>query len=134
MGGIFQATSARPSAPIGRLIRNTACQPKASVSKPPSGGPLTGPSMAGMVSQAMAESISSLRTCRSSRRRATGTIIAPPRPCRLRAATSSSRLSARAQSSEARTKTQIAAMKTRFAPKRSATQPETGMNTVSATR
>ncbi len=52
--------------------------------KPPSGGPSTGPSSAGMVSQASAEIISDLVTLRRITSRPTGTIIAPPRPCTMR--------------------------------------------------
>ena len=52
--------------------------------KPPSGGPITGPSSAGIVSQASAEIISDLATLRKMTRRPTGTIIAPPRPWTMR--------------------------------------------------
>ena len=95
---------------------------------------MIGPISAGMVSQVMAERISSFRTWRSSSRRATGSIMAPPSPCRLRAAISSPRPVARPHSTEARVNSTIAAMKTRFAPKRSATQDDSGMKTVSETR
>ena len=55
---------------------------------PPSGGPSTGPISAGMVSQAIARTRSALAVARSRTRRPTGTIIAPPRPCSVRASTS----------------------------------------------
>ena len=54
--------------------------------KPPIGGPTTGPSSAGMVSQAIAATSSVFAAVRSSSSRPTGTIIAPPMPCRTRAA------------------------------------------------
>ena len=57
------------------------------VMNPPSGGPPSGPTSAGMVSNAMAPT-SSLRCVERTRtRRATGVIIAPPMPCRKRAST-----------------------------------------------
>ncbi len=46
--------------------------------KPPSGGPSTGPIIAGMVSHAIAATSSLFGAERSSTRRPTGTIIAPP--------------------------------------------------------
>ncbi len=131
---IFHNVAAMPSAAMGRLIQNTARQPNASVSSPPSGGPAMGPSIAGMVSQAIAVSSSSLRTRRRMSRRPTGTIIAPPKPWRMRAATSSGSDGARPHSADAEAKIAMAATKTRFAPQRSAIQPLTGMNTASATR
>ena len=87
-----------------------------------------------MVSQAMAESMSFFATPRSSSRRPTGTIIAPPMPCRMRNSTNSPSPCDRPHSTEATTKVAIASMKTRFAPNRSAIQAEKGMKTVSATR
>ena len=132
--GMKRQTSSRPSRPTGMFSQNTARQEKASVSRPPTGGPKTGPSRPGMVSQVMAVTSSSLLTRRSSSRRPTGTIIAPPTPCRMRAATSEPRPCASPTSAEAMVKTAIASMKTRRAPKRSATQPDTGMKTHSATR
>ena len=55
---------------------------------PPKGGPSTGPISAGTMSQVMALTISLRSTVRSSTSRPTGTIIAPPMPWRIRAATS----------------------------------------------
>ena len=48
--------------------------------KPPSGGPITGPISAGMVSQASARTMSERGTERISTRRPTGVIMAPPMP------------------------------------------------------
>ena len=52
--------------------------------KPPSGGPITGPSMAGMASQASAEMSSALGTVRKMTSLPTGTIMAPPMPWMMR--------------------------------------------------
>ena len=60
--------------------------------KPPIGGPQTGPSKAGVVSQAMADTSSVFAAVRSSSRRPTGTIMAPPMPCRMRETTRKARL------------------------------------------
>ncbi len=59
------------------------------VMKPPSGGPITGPISAGMVSQASAEISSAFGTLRRITSRPTGTIMAPPMPWRMRKATKS---------------------------------------------
>ena len=71
---------------------------------------------------------------RSTTSRPTGTIMAPPMPCRMRAAVKLHRLSLAAHRAEARVKTTIAAAKTERAPNRSATQPLAGMNTASVSR
>jgi hypothetical protein len=87
-----------------------------------------------MVSQAIAPTRSFLAVARTSTRRATGTIIAPPMPCTKRDSTNSSRLSDMAQNIEPTTNTPSAQRKTRLAPNRSAIQPETGMKMASATK
>jgi hypothetical protein len=48
--------------------------------KPPSGGPITGPSKAGTVTHAIALTSALLSMVRNSTRRPTGIIIAPPMP------------------------------------------------------
>ena len=65
--------------------------------------------------------------------RPTGTIIAPPTPCRKRAATKAGSESEKAQQIDPSMKMQMAERKTVREPKRSATQPQTGMNTPSPT-
>src|SRR5712671_5179083 len=55
--------------------------------KPPSGGPITGPTSAGTVTHAMALTSALLSMERSSTSRPTGVIMAPPTPCRIRAIT-----------------------------------------------
>ena len=77
----------------------------------------------------MARTSSDLAVVRSTTSRPTGTIIAPPTPCRTRVATSVGRSTAAAQPSEARVKMAMAIMKIRRAPNRSASQPLIGMNT-----
>ena len=55
--------------------------------KPPSGGPISGPIIAGIDTQAMALTSSRRSTVRTSTSRPTGVIIAPPMPCTMRART-----------------------------------------------
>ncbi len=55
--------------------------------KPPTGGPITGPINAGVVTQAMARTKSRLLIERTSTMRPTGVIMAPPMPCTMRAIT-----------------------------------------------
>ena len=55
--------------------------------KPPIGGPMIGPTSAGMVSQAMASTSLCLSIERTSTSRPTGVIMAPPMPCTMRAIT-----------------------------------------------
>ena len=116
--------------PKGRFIQKIQRQPKVSVMKPPTGGPTSGPISAGMVSQASASTSSDLGTVRSRMMRPTGTIMAPPMPCRPRAATRPPSEVAKPQASEPRVKTAIATRNTWRAPNRSASQPLMGMNTV----
>ncbi len=97
--------------------------------KPPSGGPTTGPSRAGTRNQLIAATISSLGMVRSSSRRPTGTIMAPPRPCNRRDATRKDRLWACPHSADPTVKIRMALQKTGLVPKRSATLPLAGMNT-----
>ena len=52
--------------------------------KPPSGGPMMGPSSAGMVSHAIALTMSASVHGAQHTSRPTGTIIAPPMPCSTR--------------------------------------------------
>src|SRR5579859_1247282 len=102
--------------------------------KPPTGGPSTGPSSAGIVSHAIAATSSFFGAVRSSTRRPTGTIIAPPMPCSTREPTRNARLSARPHRTEPTVNTAIAALNTVRVPNRSATQPLAGMNTASDSR
>jgi hypothetical protein len=101
------------------------------VMKPPSGGPITGPIRAGTVTQAMAFTSALLSIERSSTSRPTGVIIAPPRPCRIRAMTKWVTEVDSAQPIEPTMKTAMAIEKTARAPKRSAVQPLAGMNMAS---
>ncbi len=55
--------------------------------KPPTGGPRIGPIVAGIISQAMAETSSDFEQARIITSRPTGDIKAPPVPCSIRAAT-----------------------------------------------
>ena len=102
--------------------------------KPPTGGPITGPISAGIVTQAMALTSSRFSMLRTSTSRPTGVIIAPPMPCTMRATTKPSSELAKAQPIDPSMNTKIAAAKTRRAPKRSAVQPLAGMKTASDSR
>ncbi len=120
--------------PIGMLIRKIQCHDAYVVMKPPTGGPITGPMSAGIVTQAMAPTRSRFSMLRTSTSRPTGVIIAPPMPCTMRAATKPSSELAKAQPIEPSMKTKIAAANTRRAPKRSAVQPLAGMKTARESR
>ncbi len=102
--------------------------------KPPTGGPSTGPIMAGTISQVIAVTISLRSTERSSTSRPTGTIMAPPTPCRMRAATSSHSPSDRPHRMDPSVNSAMAARNTVRVPKRSATLPLAGMNTARLSR
>src|ERR1043165_2357803 len=102
--------------------------------KPPNGGPITGPTSAGTVTHAMAWTSALLSLERSSARRPTGVIIAPPMPCRMRAITKWVTDCDSAQPIEPTMNTAIARLNTMRAPNRSAVQPLAGMNTASDNR
>src|ERR1700737_2150766 len=101
---------------------------------PPSGGPITGPTSAGTVTQAIAFTSALLSMERSSTSRPTGVIMAPPTPCRMRAITKWVTEEDSAQPIEPIMKTATAIENTMRAPKRSAVQPLAGMNTASDSR
>jgi hypothetical protein len=101
--------------------------------KPPTGGPVSGPTSAGMVRSAIAETSSLRLVVRSSTRRPTGVIIAPPMPCRKRAVTKATSEPEMAHRIEPATNTRMAMRKIFLAPYRSAIQPLTGMKMASAT-
>ena len=96
---------------------------------PPTGGPMTGPINAGTLTNDIARTKSDFGTVRSRTSRPTGTISAPPMPCRIRAATRAGSELAMPQAIDPKVNTTIAALKTRRAPNRSAVQPLIGMNT-----
>src|SRR6201747_388328 len=102
--------------------------------KPPSGGPITGPTSAGTVTHAMALTSALLSIERSSTSRPTGVIMAPPAPCRMRAITKSVTDDDSAQPIEPTMNTAIAIENTARAPQRSAVQPLAGMNTARDSR
>ncbi len=103
------------------------------VMKPPIGGPESGPIRPGMVSNAIAETRSLRLVVRSSTSRPTGTIIAPPMPCRKRDRTKAGTEAETAHRTDPITKTRMAMRKIFLAPKRSAIQPLMGMKIASAT-
>jgi hypothetical protein len=102
--------------------------------KPPSGGPISGPTSAGSVTQTMALMSSRLSTLRTNMSRPTGVIMAPPMPSSMRASTNWVSELDSAQPIEPVMNTTMAVRNTRLAPKRSAVQPLTGRNTASENR
>jgi len=77
----------------------------------------------------MARTNSDFGSARTSVSRPTGTIIAPPQPCRTRHATNRWMLRLKPHSSEPSANRPMAPANTRRVPNRFAIQPLTGMNT-----
>ncbi len=123
-------TAIRPMMPTGILMKKVQRQLNQVTMNPPTGGPTTGPNRAGTVSHAMAATNSDFVAVRNSSRRPTGTIIAPPMPCKTRETTSSANPFDKPHSTDPTVNTMIAARKTFRVPNRSATHPLAGMNTV----
>ena len=96
---------------------------------PPTGGPSTGPIIAGTISHVIAVTSSDRSTDRRITSRPTGTIIAPPIPCSTRAPTNCGKLSERPHRIEPTVNSAIAARNTVRVPNRSATLPLAGMKT-----
>ncbi|MNY64999.1 hypothetical protein D3C86_2021950 [compost metagenome] len=93
----------------------------------PRSGPTTGAISAGQVISAIAPTSSDLRAFFRTMIRPTGVINAPPTPCTARAAMNWPRLPDNPQKSDASVKMAIATRKMLRAPKRSPSQPESGM-------
>ena len=96
---------------------------------PPSRGPSIGPMSPGIATKLMARINSDFAKVRTMVRRPTGSIMAPPQPCRIRQATSRWMLVEMPHRKEPSVNIPMADAKTRRVPKRLATQPEIGMNT-----
>src|SRR5271155_288817 len=101
---------------------------------PPIGGPTTGPSTAGTVRYDIAVTSSDLGMVFSTIRRPTGTIMAPPNPCRMREATNWGSECEHPHKTEPKVKIMIALRKIVRAPNRSAIQPLIGMKTARLSR
>ena len=101
---------------------------------PPNSGPIIRPMVGGTGNHTMAATIAAGCTLRSRISRPTGTISAPPNPCRMRKATSDGSDQASPHRAEPSEKKAIAAQNTRRAPKRRAHQPLTGRNTARLSR
>ncbi len=82
-----------------------------------------------MATKLIARISSDLANVRTSVSRPTGSIIAPPQPCRIRQATRKWMSVERPQRKEPSVKTPIADANTRRVPKRFAIQPLIGMKT-----
>ncbi len=134
----FSGTPSTPSstaaAPIGTLTKNSQCQDRCSVRKPPNGGPRAGISAVGT----MSTFDSFIRSCGGNVRNSsvipTGVSSPPAMPCTTRASTRTGRSWASPQAAEAAVKTARAPRKTFFVPQRSPSQPATGRATARATR
>ena len=82
-----------------------------------------------MATKLMARISSDLANVRTSVSRPTGTIMAPPQPCRMRQATSTWMLLDMPQRNDPRVNRPMAEANTRRVPNRSAIQPLIGMKT-----
>ena len=92
-------------------------------------GPSIGPIRPGIATKLMARMSSDLANVRTMVSRPTGTIMAPPQPCRMRHATSTWMLVDMPQRNDPNVKRPIAEANTRRVPNRSAIQPLIGMKT-----
>ena len=70
------------------LTKKMTLQWKYAMIRPPNSGPSIGPISPGIATKLMASMSSDLGKVRTMVRRPTGSIIAPPQPCRMRHATS----------------------------------------------
>ncbi len=94
--------------------------------RPPAMGPSMGPIRPGMATKLMARMSSDLANVRTMVRRPTGTIMAPPQPCRMRHATSTWMLLEMPQRNDPSVNRPMADANTRRVPNRSAIQPLIG--------
>ena len=92
-------------------------------------GPSMGPIRPGMATKLMARMSSDLANVRTRVSRPTGTIMAPPQPCRMRQATSRWMLLDMPQRNDPSVNRPMAEANTRRVPNRSAIQPLIGMKT-----
>ncbi len=92
-------------------------------------GPSMGPTSPGMATKLIARMSSDLANVRTRVSRPTGTIMAPPQPCKTRHATSTWMLFDIPQRNDPKVNRPIADANTRRVPNRSAIQPLIGMKT-----
>ena len=102
--------------PIGTLTKKMSRQENQCTINPPTVGPSSGPINAGTMTKFIATSSSDLAKVRMMARRPTGVIIAAPKPCRMRAATSIGTLRARPHSTDATVNSATANASTRRVP------------------
>ncbi len=119
----------RATTPIGTLTKKISRHENQCTIRPPTVGPSNGPINAGMMTKFIATSSSDFGNVRTIASLPTGVIIAAPKPCRMRAATSIGTLIARPHSTEANVNSATANANTRRVPYLSAIQPLTGMPT-----
>ena len=119
--------------PTGRLTRNTARQLNDSVSQPPSVGPMIGPIMMPAPKIAIACPSFSRGLMSSRMACASGTIMAPPTPWITRNSTICSRLVAMPHNTDAAVKLATASSSSILRPRRSDSQPVSGVAMAEAT-
>ncbi|MOA16092.1 hypothetical protein D3C78_1362870 [compost metagenome] len=110
------------------MIRKIQCQVRYCTIQPPMVGPINGPSRPGMVINPMIRTSSERGYARSTTRRPTGSISAPPRPWITRAPISMLNDSDSAHSTEPKLNSTMAPKKIFRVPKRSAIQPDAGIS------
>jgi hypothetical protein len=132
--GMSLNATARATMPSGMLMRNSQRQLAWVTMSPPASGAMTGATSPGHTMKAISRMMSCLSAFMSTVNRPTGTIIAPPTPCRTRSATSSPRLVLVAHSNDATVKITMAARNTFLAPSRAASHPLSGISTASVIR
>ena len=110
------------------MIQKIQFQLATSTNQPPKVGPSSEPTWPGMAIKLMARIKSPLGWVRSTAKRPTGSIMAPPTPCTTRAAIKKLSDGDSAHSTEPSTNTAIAQPNTRLVPKRSAIQPDAGIS------
>jgi len=121
------------NATTGRLMKKIQCQLKSSEIEPPKIGPRIGATTTVMLHRPSAMPTFSGGKMRTISVCDIGMIGPPLRPWKMRNTISASRLRESPQSRENSAKPRIAVRNTRTAPKRAASQPESGTQIASAT-
>src|SRR6516162_9788854 len=127
-----QATRTATTTPAGTLIKNSQCQEKRSVIKPPTLGPRVGASIASSPAQRIARSRAGHWNIRKTAEKTSGIKAPPQKPCTTRAGTSDQKLVEAAQAMLAPVKPQMQAKKARRVDSTLVNQPVSGMATISA--
>src|SRR6516225_529719 len=129
-----QATRSATTMPDGTLIRNSQCQEKRSVIKPPTLGPSVGASIAKSPAQSIARSRAGHWNIRKTEEKTSGISAPPQKPCTTRASISDQKLEEAAQARLAAVKPQMQARKAPRDDISRVNQPVSGIATISAIR